>query len=99
MIARPLGRIMELDETATYERAIRLANIAVFTVDLQCRRLNSDEPEDGEFIFRKWADFHFLVVALTRLRRAAELDVKVKSIKSNIRAALQEFDSAIPNLR
>ena len=55
---------------ATYERARRLANIAVWTAQLQRRRLATDEPEDSEFLFRRWADFQFLIVALTRVRRA-----------------------------
>ena len=93
-----LDRIrMKSDETVAYERARRLANLAVWTVKLQLRRLQSNEPEDEDFSFRKWADFHFLVVALTRLRRAAELAAKVSSIKSKMRDALQQFDAALPN--
>jgi hypothetical protein len=42
---------------ATYERARRLANLAVWTVALQKRRLKTNEPEDAEFLFRRWADF------------------------------------------
>lgn len=90
---------MKQDEASTYERARRLANLAVWTVDLQRRRLNSNEPEDEKFVLRKLADFHFLVIALTRLRRAAVLAAKVKSIESKIKIALREFDAALPNLK
>jgi hypothetical protein len=83
---------------ATYERARRLANIAVWTIALQHRRLRSIEPEDGEFLFRKWMDFQFLIVALTRLRRAGVLATKVPSIKTDMEAALREFDAALPAL-
>jgi hypothetical protein len=62
--------------TATFERARRLANIAVWTAQLQRRRLFTNEPEDGVFLFRRWADFQFFIVALTRVRRAAVLASK-----------------------
>jgi len=90
---------MKPDNAATYERAKRLANIALWTIDLQRRRLNSKEPEDAEFIFRQWSDFHFLVVALTRLRRAAELASKVTTISEQIQVSLKTFDDALPNLK
>jgi hypothetical protein len=90
---------MKPDNAATYERAKRLANMALWTIDLQRRRLNSKEPEDSEFIFRQWSDFHFLVVALTRLRRAAVLASKVTTINEQMRVALKTFDDALPNLK
>lgn len=90
---------MKPSPEATYERARRLANVALWTVNLQCRRLQSSEPEDNEFIFRKWADFHFLIVALTRLRRAAVLATKVTVIKPEIKKALAEFDVELPNIK
>jgi hypothetical protein len=90
---------MKPSDAAIYERARRLANQALWTVDLQCRRLKSVEPEDDEFVLRKWGDFHFLIVSLTRLRRAAELALKVPTINERIRAALEPFDIALPNLK
>ena len=86
-------------DAATYERARRLANQALWTIDIQRRRLNSVEPEDEKFVLRKWSDFHFLIVALTRLRRAAELAAKVPSIRANMRNALKTFDTALPHLK
>ena len=85
--------------TATYERARRLANIAIWTAQLQRRRLSTNEPEDGEFLFRRWADFQFFIVALTRLRRAAVLAAKVPSINNDIQDAIKEFDAALPMLK
>src|SRR5438876_156473 len=84
---------------ATYERARRLANLARWTVALQRRRLKTDEPEDGEFLFRRWADFQFLIVALTRLRRAATLAAKVPTLPNTIKGALANFDFALPTLK
>jgi hypothetical protein len=37
---------MEPTSEATCERARRLANLAMWTVALQCRRLREEEPED-----------------------------------------------------
>jgi hypothetical protein len=47
-------------EAPILERARSLCNEAVWTVALQRTRLRSSEPEDAEFVFRKWADFRFL---------------------------------------
>jgi hypothetical protein len=84
---------------ATYERARRLANLAVWTVALQCRRLKTPEPEDGEFLFRRWADFQFLIVALARCRRAAVLAGHIDEIADEMRIALEAFDAALPMLK
>lgn len=84
---------------ATYERARRLANLAVWTIKLQRRRLRTAEPEDGEFLFRRWSDFQFLIVALARLRRAATLAASVPPIATAMAEALKMFDEALPWLR
>jgi hypothetical protein len=62
---------------ATYERSRRLANVAIWSIELQCRSFEAVEPEDGECVLRKWADFDSLIVALTRLRRATALAGKI----------------------
>lgn len=85
--------------TATYERARRLANVAVWSVDLQCRRLESAEPEDSTFVVRKWADFDFLIVALNRLRRAAQLAAGLPQLQASLVTALAQFDRALPDLK
>ena len=41
-------------DAATIERALRFANIAMFTITLQRRRLRSVEPEDERFALRWW---------------------------------------------
>jgi hypothetical protein len=84
---------------ATYERAGRLANLAMWTIALQRRRLRSDEPEDTEFVLRRWADFQFLIAALYKLRRSALLAASVPVIETDIRSALHEFDEALPMLK
>jgi hypothetical protein len=91
--------IEELD-AAILERAKSLSNRACFTVALQRRRLRSAEPEDDTFVFRWWADLEFLVVALRRLRRAAQLATRVSNAgaAAAVVAALVDFDAAIPGL-
>lgn len=84
---------------ATYERARRLANIAIWTIGLQRRRLRTKEPEDGKFLFRRWADFQFLIVALTRLRRAAVLATHAPEVSTTIKSAISDFDVALPDLK
>lgn len=63
------------------ERARSLANEATFTVALQRRRVRSKEPEDDAFVVRWWADRQLFIVALRRLRRAAEFATCATSAK------------------
>jgi hypothetical protein len=89
----------QLTNRATFARAFRLSNIAMFAVALQVRRLRSAEPEDSEFLFRKWSDFDFLVVSLTRLRRSVQLGLKHPQAKAVLEQALAEFDSKLPGIK
>ncbi len=68
-------------------------------VALQRRRLQSNEPEDETFIFRRWADFQFLIVSLRRLRLAALLATSSETNRVAIESAIGEFDEALPDLR
>lgn len=89
----------QISPAAIYERARRLANIAVWTIALQRRRLSASEPEDETFAFRLWADWEFFISSLMRLRRAAALAAKADCIKVQIEEALEVFDRSIPNLQ
>jgi len=73
--------------------------LALWAVDLQCRRLQTEEPEDKDFVFRKWADFDFLMVALTRLRRAAKLASGIPDCQQSLVPALAEFDASLSALK
>ena len=88
-----------MDDAVVLERAWSLVNEAMFTIALQHRRLHSIEPEDDIFILRWWADLQLLIVALTRVRRAAGVAARVPKVAAPITAAIQVFDQAIPNLR
>ena len=85
-------------KAAILERARSLANEAMFTVALQRRRIRTDEPEDDVFVMRWWADLQFFIVALRRLRRAAELASRVEPVKDIVILALHSFDDALPQL-
>lgn len=89
----------EPSDAATAERAPSLADEAVHMVALQRRRLQSDEPEDETFIFRRWADFQFLIISLRRLRLAALLAARPETNRAVIEKAISEFDEALPDLQ
>ncbi|MFI5300451.1 MAG: hypothetical protein ACHREM_20380 [Polyangiales bacterium] len=80
------------------DRAASLINEAVYTVALQRRRLGSSEPEDENFVMRPWADMQFLIIALRRVRRAAELAKRVGEVRAEIEQAIVAFDAAVPSL-
>ena len=80
-------------------RAVMRANRAMFAIDMQVRRIGSSEPEDGEFLARRIADFEFLIVAATRLRRAANLAKRAPETSTQITNALVQFDQSLPGLK
>jgi hypothetical protein len=86
-------------DAATIERARSLANEAIHMAALQRRRLQSAEPEDETFVFRRWADFQFFIVSLLRLRQAALLAARPRASKAGIESAISEFDESLPGLR
>src|SRR5438067_2385046 len=85
-------------DAAILERAYSLALEAMKTIEMQRRRVNSEEPEDATFVFRWWADLQFFIVSLRRLRRVAELAEQVPSIAKDISTALTQFDAVLPML-
>jgi hypothetical protein len=81
-----------------FGRAVRLAAEAMHAAALQRRRLATTEPEDEQFVMRWWADFQFFMVALRRLRRAAELAALSATNAEDVRAAIRAFSAAVPAL-
>jgi hypothetical protein len=82
---------------ATIERAFSMANETMFTIAMQCRRLRSAEPDDQQFPLRWWADLQFLIIALRRLKLAAHVARKARSVC--IDADIRVFESALPGLK
>ena len=56
------------------------------------------EPEDERFVFRWWADLQFLIVALRRMRRAAQIAERAPSVAQGTATAIRAFDDALPGL-
>lgn len=81
-------------EVAVYEDARNMANIATWGVELQIKRLASDNQIE-EFVMQPVIDFHFLVTSLNRLRQAAGMVSKITDISKNI----EQFDELLPDLR
>jgi hypothetical protein len=71
----------------------------MFVLALQRRRVQTVEPEDGDFLFRVWADWEFLIVALIRIRRSALVAAQVDQTNAKIMQAVARFDAALPDLR
>jgi hypothetical protein len=97
-LAAVVRRELPPSDAVFLERAKSLANQACFTVALQHRRLKSTEPEDDVFIFRWHADLQFFIVALRRLRRAAELTAGVPAVSASVETAIHDFDERLPGL-
>jgi len=51
------------------------------------------------YVLRTWADFDFLIVALTRFRRAVRLASEVPQLQASLDAALAHFDRVLPDLK
>ncbi len=85
-------------DAVVIERALSFATEAMWTVELQVRRLNSDEPEDDRFVGRWWVDLQFLISTLRRLRRTAELAARRVDSEA-LQDAIAGFDHALPNLK
>lgn len=85
-------------DAAIIDRSWSLMNEGIRTINLQHRRLQSIEPEDKEFLFRWWVDLQFLIVALRRFRKSAELATRFPAIEPTIKAAIVRFDADLPML-
>ena len=89
----------KISDEAIMERAFSYCNEAMHTISLQCRRLQSTEPEDSKFVFRQWADLRFLILSLDRLDRSVKLARKISSLPSEIDKSISKFNNSIPSLK
>jgi hypothetical protein len=85
-------------DSVVLERARSLADDCCWMVALQVRRLQTVEPEDADFLSRQMADFQFLIVALTRLRKAALVAQSVPAVSRQVTSAIAAFDAALPGM-
>lgn len=90
-----------MNDAVIVERTVRLANIEMKMVALQLRRIRGKEPEDDDFIFRRWADLQFFIISLYRLRTTATVGYNVSDtkIRYSIIGVVKEFDRAVPELK
>lgn len=86
---------MNEQQLAHYENGRMLASRAMWTIELQILRLNSERLEVKDFVMQPLVDFHFLLIALGRLEKAAQL---VNSVV-DISVGLNHFKQELPWLR
>jgi hypothetical protein len=81
------------------ERAWTLATDAMWSINLQHRRIHSEEPEDNSFLMRVLVDIQFYIIALNKLPLAIEIISDEHDISEEIKSALDDFKSKVPGLR
>jgi hypothetical protein len=97
----PIARVAATrrpSDRAILDRSRGLAIRAVWTLDLQRTRLQSWGGLEGDFLFQLWSDLEFFARTLSHLRQAAELARRVEQVKYHMKAAIRDFDVAIPHL-
>jgi len=82
---------------ATIDRAFSLANEAMFTIAMQCRRLSVRRTRRSRIHSALVADLQFLLIVLHRLRIAANVARKARGV--SIDADIKKFDEALPHLK
>lgn len=90
---------VHISDGAILERSFSFCNEAMHTISLQIRRLQTTEPEDSKFLFRKWADLRFLILSLDRLYKAVGIAGNITRISSDVEKARNEFLKSIPFLK
>ena len=90
-----------ITDAALIERMRTEATKWINAVHMQTRRIehplaNPDDP--GGEAWRQEIDLHFLLVALTRLRRAVGLVTRVQAVQKTLLERLVEFDDNLPAL-
>lgn len=90
-----------IDDSALIARMQTEATKWINAVHMQSRRVarplvNSDDL--GAEVWRQEIDLYFLLVALTRLRRAISLAAQVVELRPRLNSRLAEFDNQVPYL-
>lgn len=90
-----------ITDGALVDRMSTEATRWVNAVHMQCRRISEplvDANNPGEEIWRQEIDLHFLLVALTRLRRAVGITTRVDQLKATLVNRIIEFETSVPYL-
>jgi len=89
------------DEVTLSEEARHFANLYVWAVDTQIKRIKRGmvDPTSLNFALQMVMDFEFLLSALRKLRRSAELMSRIPTVEKDINKAIRNFDEKLPDLQ
>lgn len=90
-----------ITDDALVERMSSEATTWINAVQMQLRRIKQplvDPEAPGEEVWGQAIDLHFLLVALTRLRRAVGLVTRVPELQDALIDYLVQFDREVPSL-
>jgi hypothetical protein len=90
-----------ISDPALVERMKSEATQWINAVHMQHRRISHplvDVDEPGAEVWRQEIDLHFLLVSLTRLRRAVGLVTRVAALRASVLERVSEFDDRLPYL-
>lgn len=96
------ARKIPLTDAALVQRMRTEATTWINAVHMQHRRVTEpvvDPSAPGNEVWRQEIDLHFLLVALTRLRRAIGLTAHVHELHGAVLQHLTAFDEMVPSLR
>jgi hypothetical protein len=80
------------------KRGLSFAYEALQAADIQLQRAREPATSKPGGAFQWWIDLQLFIVALRRLRRAAELMSRVDEYRTEILDAISRFDSSVPNV-
>jgi hypothetical protein len=83
---------------AILHRALTFAMEGLQAADVQLQRARQDSSDGPGGAFQWWIDLQFFIVALRRLRKAADLGSRVSEERQAIQHAIRTFDEELPNL-
>ena len=84
---------------AACDDALIVANYFVFAVELQISRVREERVDVEPFVMRPFVDLEFLLVALTRLRRAANVINLFPYTETKLSQAIEKFDKRLSGLK
>ena len=84
---------------AACDDALTVANNYVFAVVTQISRVREECADAELFVMRQFVEFEFLLVALTRLRRAAGVINLFPYTESNLSQAMAKYDERLLGLK
>ena len=94
-----MSRVPDDDWIAYYEDTRTMANNYVYAVERQISRIRELPSADESFVMRQFVDVEFLLVALTRLRRAVCALQKIPAAAEKAKLAIAQFDQRVPHVK